>query len=68
MVTKERKFKKRPSPRQSKYQFQEPVRPEDDKSSIGNSRKRADEQPKGLDELVPHTPDKVDLISELAGL
>ena len=67
MATKERKFKKRRNPHAS--QFKEPSRPDEDntKHFTGHSRKRADDQPKGLDELVPHVPGKL-VFSELAGM
>ena len=64
MNAKERKFKKRRNPHLS--QFKEPSREEKDVRHSAE-KKKMDDQPKGLDELVPHTPDKVDLISELAG-
>lgn len=70
MSGKERKFKKRRNPHLS--QFKEPSRPDEkDNKHFADAghhvQKKMDDQPKGLDELVPHTPDKVDLISELAG-
>ena len=65
MIIKERKFRKRRDVQALQYR-QGPSSLDDEKSFFGHSKKQVD-SPKGLDELVPHTPHKVDLITELAG-
>ncbi|XP_066918274.1 transient receptor potential channel pyrexia-like [Clytia hemisphaerica] len=65
MIIKERRFRKRKDIQALQYR-QGPSSLDDEKSFFGHSKKQ-DDSPKGLDELVPHTPHKVDLITELAG-
>jgi len=63
MQAKERKYKKR-AVALSYTQGSSSIA---DEKELMDHPSKYDDSPKGLDEVVPHTPDKVDLLTELAG-
>lgn len=65
MIIKERKYKKRRD--LQALQYREGPSSIQDQQALSGRFVKEDDSPKGLDELVPHTPDKVDYITELAG-
>lgn len=62
---KERKYKKRRD--KQALPFTEDSSSLADGKALKSNTRKSEDAPKGLDEVVPHTPDKVDLLTELAG-
>lgn len=65
MIIKERKYKKRGDVQA--LQYREGPSSIDDQHALSGRVVKENDSPKGLDELVPYTPDKVDFMTELAG-
>lgn len=65
IITKERKFRKRKN--LHALQYREGPSSIEDEAALSGRVIKEDDSPKGLDELVPHTPDKVEFMTELAG-